>query len=332
MSARATFALLAPLALAASPLAAATIKEVKLADGREPVNAISSPLFDTASVGSLRIASFEGAYDKKAKIVRRTGGFMTKGPQYDLDPAINLGDLLAEALRSEAAAMGFRLSSGEDFVWSVKGTLKDIYVESRQVPYGATQFWGYMDVEFEVQKAGETPASQRLRTHKYYGAYNAGFGRKDEATEGLTHLLVEGAQEMLARLNRQHFKAPTHPDMEAKAKVVGPGQDKRHDLYLVGLSGAAGATPVLMSAIPAVKDENDRAAMIEALGHLGKTEAIAFLAGRYATEDEDCRWETLRAMDTIGGQEALAVVAKGTKDENEACRRLTARILGAPAK
>jgi hypothetical protein len=316
------------LVLTALPLAASTIKEVKLADGRESANTIGSPIFDASKVGALRIGAIEAAYDKKAKLVRKTGGMMTKGPQYDLDPGVDLGAILTESLRTEAPAMGFKLTQGDDFAWEVKGALKDVYLESRQVPYGATQFWGYMDVEFAVQKKGGEARTERLRAHKAYSAYSAGMGRKDEATEGLTQLLVEGAQDLLARLNRLDFKAPPAAEMEKKAKALTAAKDKHNDLHLVALSGTTAAVPVLMTLIPATSDENDRARLIEAVARVGSAEPVSSLASRYAKEDEDCRWETLKAMDYIGGDEAKAVVTQGLKDSNEACRRLAARILG----
>lgn len=313
------------VALVAPALQASTIKELKLADGHEADNTIGSAVFDAAAVGAIRIGPIEAAYNKKAKIVRKTGGLMTKGPEYDLDPALNLADLLAEALRAEATAMGFKTTQGEDFAWDVKGTLKDIYLESRQVPYGATQFWGYMLVEFQVKKAGGNTQTTTLRAHKYYASYSAGMGRKDEASEGLLQLLVEGAQEMVARLNKAHFGAPPHPNMVKEASTLAAGKDNA--IHLVSLSGATAAVPVLTRLIPAATSEGQRAGLIAALARIGSPEPVSFLAGRYATEEEDGRWETLKAMDYIGGAEAKAVLDQGAKDKNEACRRLTARIL-----
>ncbi len=333
MKAHARPALVVTLALMAAPVTASTIAELKLAIGREAQNTIGTPVFEASGVGKLRLGAIESAYDKKAKLVSKAGsGFMTRGPQYDHGPNLDLAAVLTEALQSEAPAMGFRLTDAEDYAWVVKGALKDIYMESRQVPYGATQFWGYLEVELTVQKAGGQPQTQKLRAHKYYAAYNAGMGRKDEAAEGLAHLLLEGAQEIVAQLNRKYFKAPPHPDMEKRAATLGGGKEKQNDLHLVGLSGAASAVPVLLRLIPASSEEADRAHMIEALGRIGSPDAVAPLAGRYATEDEDCRWETLRAMDAIGGEAAKAVLDLGLKDENQACQRLSGRILGTPAK
>ena len=313
-------------AVAGSALHASTIKELKLADGREAENTIGSPVFDATTVGALRIGPIEAAYDRKAKIVRKTGGMMTKGPEYDLDPALNLADLLGEALRAEAPAMGFKTTQGDDFGWDVKGTLKEIYLESRQVPYGATQFWGYMLVEFQVKKAGGEAQTTTLRAHKYYASLSAGMGRQDEAREGLLRLLVEGAQEMVARLNQAHFGAPPHPTMVKNAASL--AADKRNEIHLVGLSGTKAAVPVITRLIPGTTGEGDRSALIAALGRIGSPEVVSFLSGRFAKEDEDCRWASLKAMDYIGGAEAKALLELGTKDKDEACRRLASRILG----
>lgn len=312
--------------LSAVTLSASTIKDVKLADGHEADNTIGSPLFDTSGIGALKIGAIESAYDKKAKIVRAGGGFMTKGPKYDLDPGVDLSGLLSESLRAEAQAMGFKVTQGDDADWVVTGALKEIYLDSRQVPYGATQFWGYMLVDLQVKKKGAEPKAVTMRAHKYYAAYNAGMGRKDEATEGLQQLLVEGSQELVARLNRAFFKAPPTAAMVKLAGSLTAGKD--NDVHVVGLSGATAAVPVLMKLIPAASDnERNRADLIGALGRIGAPEAVSFLAGRFAKEEDDGRWETLKAMDYIGGDEAKAVLTQGTKDKNDACKRLASRIL-----
>jgi hypothetical protein len=317
------------LLVPAIALAVATIKELNLAIGRDADNKIGSPVFDGSAVAPLRIEAIQGAYDPKAKVVRRGGGgFMTRGPEYNLDPKIKLADLLTEALRSEAPAMGLKLASGSEAAWEIKGRLKDIYMESHQVYMGSTLFYGYMEVEFEISQAGQPSRTERLRSHSFYGAYSAGAGRKDEAQEGLSHLLVEGAQEMLSRLNRAHFKAPPHPEMEKKAASLSPASS-RNDLHLVGLSGAAAAVARLIQAIPQTKEENQRYAMIDALGRIGSPEAIQVFAARYTGEDEDCRYAILKALDYIGSPEALAVIKeKGSKDDHNACKRLAARVSG----
>jgi hypothetical protein len=314
------------LTLSAGSLSASTIKDVKLADGHEADNTIGAPLYDAAGAGTLKIGAIESAYDKKAKIVRAGGGFMTKGPKYDLDPGVDLSGLLTESLRAEAQAMGFKVTQGNDADWEVSGSLKDIYLDSRQVPYGATQFWGYLLVDLQVKKKGAAPTPITLRAHKYYASFNAGMGRKDEATEGLQQLLVEGAQELIARLNRAYFKAPPTAAMIKLAGSLTAGKD--NDVHVVGLSGATAAVPVLMKLIPAAADnERNRADLIGALGRIGSPEAVPFLAGRFAKEEDDGRWETLKAMDYIGGDEAKAVLTQGTKDKNDACKRLAGRIL-----
>jgi len=323
------------LALAGIALhAAATIKEVKLADGRDEINTIATPIFDGAKSGAIKFGTLRAGYDRKAKVVRKGDtGFFTKGPEYNLDQTVDLAALLGEALRAEATAMGFS-TAGAGPAWEIGGTLKDVYLESKQIPYGATLFWGYMDVALEVKGPDGQTASRTLRLHNYSGSYNAGMGRKDEAQAGLAHLLVEGAQEILARLNRDQFKAPVTPEIEKRAgQLQGGVLNREKDLYLVGLSGVPSATPMLLGLLPKETDENRRSAIIDALARLGSTEAVTALAERYVTEDEDCRYYTIKAMDYIGGDAALALVRdKGTKDADAAPRRLSQRVLGESGK
>ena len=128
-------------------LAIGTIKELTLEEGRDDVNTLKAPVVDGATT-AIAIGTIAGTFDKGAKIVRKGAtGFMTRGPEYNLDKALDLPALFASALKAEATAMGFTSGAGG---WSVDGTIKDVYVESKQIPYGATLFWGYMDVDFRV--------------------------------------------------------------------------------------------------------------------------------------------------------------------------------------
>ena len=308
--------------------AAATIKEIKLADGYDDDNTISSPVFDSTSALPLKLGSIAAAYDRGKKIVRKGGGgFFTKGPEYNLDKKIDLAEMLTEALGNEAPALGFRLADGEGEAWEIQGTLEDIYLESSQVYMGATLFYGFMDVELQIRRAGGEPVIERFRAHNFHGAYNAGMGRRDEAKEALAHLLVEGAQEILARLNRAHFKAPLRPDVESSIAKLDSATP--NDLHRLGLSGSAAASAAIADLLPTKDDEHDRALLINALGRIGAQAAVGSLVSRYGDEDEDCRWYTLKALDYIGGDEAMSLVEEqGTEDDHEACERLSKRILG----
>jgi hypothetical protein len=211
----------------------------------------------------------------------------------------------------------------------VTGTVRDIYLESRQIYMGATLFYGYMDVELQLSGPGGATHAKRLRTHTYSGGYNAGIGRRDEAESGAAHLLVEGAQEILARLNRDFFKAAPHPGMSGRLERLQKAgvEANLSDLRMVSLSGLPAAVPALISLVGTEKRESLRSAVIDGLAQLGSQEAVATLAGRYAKEDEDPRWYTLKAMDYIGGAEAGRVVTTvGMNDEDAGPKRLATRI------
>jgi hypothetical protein len=311
----------------AALFAIGTITEIKLAEGYNDDNRITAPVFDAATVAPIGIAIKSG-FDRSAKIVRRGAtGFFTRGPEYNLDKRVDVAATFADALRAEGAALGFRMASGADAGWRIEATIKDVYLESKQIPYGATLFYGFLDLDAQVTGSDGRAERYPMRFHSYYGGYNAGMGRKDEAGEALANLLVESAQEALARLNRRFFKAAPRADVEAKIGQLRAGTPLGNNLYVVGLSGAAAATPALLGIVPSEVDENRRSALINAIGRAGAPEAVAPLAARYGTEDEDCRWYILKAMDYIGGDAALALVkSQGTKDKDGGPRRLAERI------
>jgi hypothetical protein len=317
------------LAACVAALSAATIQQIRLAEGYDDVNRIGSPVYENA--GLAVDINVTADYDRKPKFVRRTGGRLpaTRGPEYDLNASVDLAALLTESLRSEAAAMGLSAAGGSGSTWRVTGSISDIYLESRQVYMGATLFYGYMELGLKIQSPSGESHTRRLRMHNYSGGYNAGMGRRDEAEGSAAHLLVEGAQEMLARLNREFFKAPPHRDMTAKlARLQTAGvKGNFNDLRMVGLSGLSTAATPLIALLAKEKEESGRAAIVDALAHLGSPEAVAALSTRYATEDEDVRWYTLKAMDAIGGEAAEQVVkTSGMNDEDAGPKRLAQRV------
>jgi len=308
--------------------AADVIREIDLSHGRDAVNTVTAPVYDGAA--QLLVEPITAKYDKKQRFVRRMGGNMfTKGPEYDLDPQVDLAALLTESLQGEASVMGFRPQTADTPAWRLSGTLDDIYLESRQVYMGATLFYGFMEISLELTAPSGTRHSRRLRLHDYYGGYNAGMGRKDEAQEGAAHLLIEGAQELLARLNREFMRMPSHPAMRSKLEQLRPGtlDDRAATIRSVGLSGVEGAGSALLTLIASEPEENRRTNLIEAVGLLGTPEAVASLDARYVTEAEDCRWAILKALDYIGGADAERVIAaRGSKDPDGGPRRLAERI------
>ena len=309
--------------------AQATMKNLELGDGYRENNTIGSPLCATGSAPPLEIGTITAGYNRREKVVRRGGGnFFTKGPEYKIDTTIDLAEMLAVALQAESSAMGFRRAPEEEEGWHIEGVLSEIYLESRQVYMGATLFYGFMNVELEVRQGSGSPHTMLLRIHSYHGAYNAGMGRQDEAKESLALLLVEGAQEILSRLNRSHFQARAHPDIEQTLASL--ESSSLNDLHRFGLAGSRSATPDLMALIARADDEDRRSALIDAVGRLGAPEAVSVLADWYRSEeDEDCRWSTIKALDYIGGEQALAVIRdEGVDDDHEAIERLAKRILG----
>lgn len=300
--------------------AAATIRVFRLQDGYEEANTIGSTLYDASGVGPVVFTDMSSAYDRKALLVRK--GNRT-APEYFLAETIDLAAAFSQALRSESQAMGFRpMGTG----WQVSGSIREIYLESHQVYMGATLFYGYIDVEFTVvAPRGGAPKTVPMRLHCYHGAYKQRLNRQQEAREGLAHLVVEGAQEAVARLNRAYFEAPPTGAMVRIGSTL--RRPSANDLHLVGLSGAREAVQPLLKLLVDTDDENVRFDIIAALGRIGAAEAMPLLEKRYKDEDEDCRWATLKALDYIGGEKALTLAQKlGRGDDFYPCDHIVKRM------
>ncbi len=334
-------ALSAMLALAlAGPVASASaimIDEVELELGRTEENRIGAPLFEADEVGAISVGAIESRLDPDVYVVYR----MTKSvlrettkrkkPHYKLAPSIDLGSLLATALREEADAMGFRVvpEAGD---WRVTGTLHDLDVQLRQSGggFGPTLFYGYADLELEVAHGAGEPMTRRYRTFTFLHLYNAGFGAQDEAKEALMQLLVASAQEAVSRLNRELFHAPPAPGAASRLGSIQPnGDDQERDFLLVGLAGTEQDVPRLLELLDAEEDEGDRVNILNALAIIGSEEAFEPLSRRYADEDEDCRLFILKAMAYLGTEPARAFVAQhGPRDNDLACRIWAHRAAG----
>jgi HEAT repeat protein len=155
-------------------------------------------------------------------------------------------------------------------------------------------------------------------------------GIADESEHALKKLIVLGSQQILARLNREVFKAPPLAAVEQKAGSLRKVTEQDTDLHMVGLSGSGAAVAPLLALLEKEKDENGRTAIVFALADIGSAEVVPALAKRYATEDEDVRYATLLVMDAVGTDEALALVGtQGTKDKDMAVKRLAERIVAA---
>jgi hypothetical protein len=307
----------------AALLPAAKIKEIELKNGYTDINRIGAPLF--ADAPALAIGTIASAYDKSGKIVRATSKNVFKmGPAYEIDPAVDLGALLGLALRSEATAMGF----GTGDAWSVSGSLKDFYVETKQPSgFAAVQYYGVMTVEMEVRQGGGSPSTLAWTIYSYNQAYNAGMGRKDETRDAIARQLIEGAQEILARLNREHFHAAPKADLAKGLKV--PLEDREGDLHRLGLSGQRSAVPLLLEWLGKEKDEDAREWVILALGRIADPAAVPTLTARYAKEESTCRWHTLKALAAIGTTEGMALIkGEGLQDEGEDIQRLAGKLTG----
>jgi len=222
--------------------------------------------------------------------------------------------------------MGFATGAGG---WTIGARIDEIYVESLQMSgYGAILFHGLMRLDVELASPGGRSERLAMRFHNYYQQVSGGMNRKTPTETAITHLLMEGAQELLARLNgrtstRRRLRA--WPGWSRTSRRRASARLHR-ELHAIGLSGSQDAVPALLDR---EEDENDRSVLVNALARLGSPSIVRPLAERYAAEDEDCRWYTLKAMDYVGSAEALAVVReKGLADQEFFCQTIAKAILG----
>jgi hypothetical protein len=305
---------------------AGKIKEVALPTGEDAGARIASPVYDGAQAPPLIFNQIEAAYERDGQVIRALSkGMFTRGAQYDLDPAVDLAALLTQALAEEAVAMGLKGQQVAEGAWSVGGSLDEVYLQSKQVPYGPVMFFGFMKLSLTVSDGSGESRDLELRLTNMYHRYNAGFGRKDEASEALAGFLLQSAQEIVARINLEVLKAPAASSIAGTLETLKSegAKEQKKNLLRVGLSGSQEAVSVLLGLLDSTKDESDRVHIINALANLGDGSVVEPLMARYGKEDEDCRLFILKALSYVSREDGEKLAKeKGVKDKDKACKYL----------
>lgn len=311
--------------LGASAASAGTIESIDLELGRE--NAIvAGPVWTPAAEFRVEIGAFTHELDYSKLLVDDYGG---SGTRDHLRRGVDLGAVFAEELGRQARELGLTTGSGG---WKVSGVVEDVYLKNREIPFGPLIFNGHVDVRFEVVSPAGESSNVRLRFRPTTARFNAGFGAKDENREALAQVLIESAQEALARLNQRFFRQPAHPRVADKIADLRRGGAKpdENDIRWLGLSGAPEAVDPLLAVLKKAEDESARAEVVEALLLLGATGALPELRQRYAKEDEDVRCAILAAVPELDPEEGVAWLGSGggSRDKNKACQHIALRRMG----
>lgn len=317
-------------------LAAGVITKLDVSNIDDDSIQIPGPVVDGSKIEPVAIGTFASSFERN--VVRKgAGGFrnaMVKGEE--LAPDLDLGAILAGAMRAEGETLGLKMipaAEAPKSAWSVSGTIRDAIVDVQHMGFGTLLYYGYLDVDVDVSRGGAAPVRIPVRSARMFVLYNGGMGIADESEHALKKLIVLGAQKILARANREVFKAPALAEVEQKATTLKKVTDQETELHMVGLTGSTAAVPPLVALLEKEKDENGRTAIVFALSDIGSSEVVPLLAKRYDREDEDVRYATILAMDAAGTDEALALVReKGTKDKDPATKRLAERIVAARSR
>lgn len=320
------------LLLLSTPAFAITIKTLDLKEVDDTTIEIAAPVWDGSKAGPVLVGMFESKFDRK--VASKLGGGFRNAmmASYDLAPTLDLGQVFADALRAEGTKLGLTMMSPQEAKapqWMIDGTILGVNVDMQHMGYGSLLFYTSLDVEVRVTKQGAQPVTHRLRPARLFVMYNGGMGMGDEVQAALSKILIVGAQQSLARLNREHFHAPALPAMEARLAGLKKIDDRGEtELHAISLSGVRGAAAALASRLESERDENARTSIVYALTSLGAEEHVPLLIRRFASEDDDVRYATIIALASAGTPEAMALIReKGTKDKTLIIRKLSERLL-----
>ena len=320
------------LLLLSTPAFAITIKSLDLNVIDDTAIEITAPVWEGSRSGPVLVGTFESKFDRK--VANKLGGGFRNAmiASYDVAPTLDLGQVFAEALRAEGTKLGLIMMSPQEAKapqWTIDGTIHGANVDIQHMGYGSLLFYTYLDVEVRVTKQGEQPVTHRIQPARLFVMYNGGMGIGDEVQASLAKIVVYGAQQILARLNREHFQAPALPTMEMRLAGLKKIDDHGEaELHAIGLSGVRGASAALASRLASERDENARTSIVYALTSLGAEEHVPLLIQRFASEDDDVRYATIIALASAGTPEALALIReKGAKDKTLIIRKLSERLL-----
>lgn len=309
-----------------------TIKSLDLAATDDTNIEITSPVWDGSAAGVIYVRKFESTFDRE--VAQKLGGGFRNAmmPSYDLAPSLDLGEVFATALRAEGRKLGLHTGGPEEpqrSQWLIDGSIHAANVDIQHMGYGSLLFYTFLDLEVRVSKEGASPVTHRIRPARLFVMYNAGMGMGDEVQAALAKILVVGAQQTLARLNREHFQAPVLQTMEARLASLKTIDDHGEaELHAIGISGVRGASAALRSRLATERDENVRTSIVYALTSLGAAEDVPLLMQRFAKEDPDVRYATIIAMGHVATPEAIAFIReKGMGDKTLAIRKLSERLL-----
>jgi hypothetical protein len=326
---RSLFLLLLALA---TPAFAITIKTLDINDIDDDRIEITAPVWDGSKAGPVLVGTFESKFDRK--VANKLAGGLRNAmiASYDLAPTLDLGQIFAETLRTKGTKLGLTTMSPQEArapQWTIDGTIHNVSVDIQHMGYGSLLFYTYLDVEVRVTPKDGQPTTHRIRPARLFVMYNGGMGMGDEVQSALAKIVLVGAQQILARLNREHFKAPALPAMETRLAGLKKIDDHGEtELHAIGLSGVRGASAALASRLATEKDENARTSIVYALTSLGAAEHAPLLIRRYASEDPDVRYATIIALASAGTPEAMALIREqGMKDKTVIVRKLSERLL-----
>jgi hypothetical protein len=309
------------------PAQARTVDKLKVSEGYDDRNTITSPIFDGTDLPPLSIGEFTESFDREARVFQRRKGLMRGGLNSKLGPKVQPAEIFAELLRTEADKMGLPVGDGG---WVLSGNVRKILLEN-DVPstwaMGVMLFYGTFELDLRLTSPDGEQTELSLTLYSY--SVQGGLNGLKSARDAMSELLIEGAQETLSYLNRERFKAPPHASMADRIASLEQGKDEDGNIsHIAGLSGYTAAIPMMLERLAVDDTEFGRSRMINAMARLRSPEVIQVLQSRYGKEDDDCRWYTLKAMAYIGTDEALNVVReKGPGDEEEYFRQFANRIL-----
>jgi hypothetical protein len=316
------------LVWAPAALAQGTIKDFDLKDGVNDENKIAAPLFDASAMAPVYIDTIARQYDTKALMFKKggkSGVWNGQGPEYLVDPKLDLGKSLREALERQGAAMGLKMAKAPAGAWVISGTLTDMRFLTEQTA-GATLFYGTSRVNLMLRDPNGATTTETLTFHIYKAIWKFGYTKTGRAKEALALALVEAAHESLAFLQMRVWHLPLHASTQSLAAKL--ESSTLNEIYRLGLTGSSDVGKRLLALLPQRAKEDDRVFIIEALARLRTAEAVPVLDQRYKSESEDGRWATVKAMSYIGGDAARAVLKeRALTDEYPGASRLAEDIL-----
>lgn len=291
------------------------IKSIDFGDGRNFTNRIEAPTYSKGKSCPI-FFSIDQSLDQSAPVIRP---FASQLEGVKLSTDLNIEELVLAAIAEEGESMGFFFVAEDEALWKIHGVLKDFYLTCKKEKLGH-RFVGFMDLELSLSGPNGLQEEKRYVFHVIERKQRLGSIRI-EGEEAIAQVLIEGAQEILARLNTHHFQL--QPSSSLKFKQIALEKsgfgDNKHNVRQLALAPYDETRETLKALLKKKKKGMTRYHILNFLALMATPEETGYFINIYRKEsDYYARCYLIKALSLCEGASAQEFLSRTAANDPEA--------------